>query len=96
MKLSLFLAGMEEIENYAKEAREVVHQWLGLPISIGIGPTKTLAKAANKLAKDRRLGVLFYKHLNRLQKNWPLFPLRIFGGEADCQVFTLSGYLYCS
>ena len=28
-----------------------VKQWTGIPVSVGIGPTKTLAKAANRLAK---------------------------------------------
>jgi DNA polymerase V len=28
-----------------------VHRWTGIPVSIGIGQTKTLAKVANKLAK---------------------------------------------
>jgi DNA polymerase V len=28
-----------------------VRQWTGIPVSVGIGPTKTLAKAANHLAK---------------------------------------------
>ncbi|EGJ50870.1 Y-family DNA polymerase [Desulfocurvibacter africanus] len=32
--------------------RERVLRWTGIPISIGIGETKTLAKAANKLAKQ--------------------------------------------
>ena len=27
--------------------------WTGIPVSIGIGPTKTLAKAANRVAKQR-------------------------------------------
>lgn len=71
----LFLAGMEEIENYAKEAREVVHQWLGLPISIGIGPTKTLAKAANKLAKDRRLGVFVLQTPEQIAEELASFPV---------------------
>ena len=31
--------------------RKLIHQWTGIPISIGIGPTKTLAKLANKIAK---------------------------------------------
>lgn len=35
----------------ASELRRTVLQWTGIPISIGIGPTKTLAKAANRLAK---------------------------------------------
>ncbi len=35
----------------AGELRNTVLQWTGIPVSIGIGPTKTLAKAANRLAK---------------------------------------------
>jgi DNA polymerase V len=32
--------------------RERIHRWLGLPCCIGIGPTKTLAKLANHIAKS--------------------------------------------
>ncbi|AFY60855.1 Y-family DNA polymerase [Synechococcus sp. PCC 6312] len=32
--------------------RETVLQWTGIPVSIGIAPTKVLAKVANKLAKQ--------------------------------------------
>lgn len=35
----------------AQEIRRTVHQWTGIPVSIGIAPTKTLAKAANRFAK---------------------------------------------
>lgn len=31
--------------------RERMRQWLGLPVCVGIGPTKTLAKLANHMAK---------------------------------------------
>jgi len=36
-----------------------VMQWTGIPISIGIAPSKTLAKVANKLAKKRNKVVSF-------------------------------------
>ncbi len=36
---------------FARELRARVRQWTGIPVSIGIGPTKTLAKMANRLAK---------------------------------------------
>ena len=35
----------------AAEIRRTVRQWTGIPVSVGIGPTKTLAKAANQIAK---------------------------------------------
>lgn len=37
--------------------RERAAAWLGLPVSAGTGPTKTLAKLAARLAKDRKTGV---------------------------------------
>lgn len=40
------------------EMRRLIKKWTGIPTSIGIAPTKTLAKVANDLAKkDRSLGV---------------------------------------
>lgn len=36
---------------FARELRAKVRQWTGIPVSIGIGATKTLAKLANRLAK---------------------------------------------
>ena len=31
--------------------RKLIHKWTGIPVSIGVGPTKTLAKLANRMAK---------------------------------------------
>lgn len=42
---------------YAKYIRNEVKKNVGIPISIGIGQTKTLAKIANKLAKKKDDGV---------------------------------------
>ncbi|MCX8502312.1 MAG: Y-family DNA polymerase [Alphaproteobacteria bacterium] len=36
--------------------RRQVRQWTGIPVSIGLGPTKTLAKLANRLAKKAESG----------------------------------------
>jgi len=38
-------------EELCRKIRSRVLQWTGVPVSLGIGPTKTLAKAANRLAK---------------------------------------------
>ncbi len=35
----------------AAHIRRTVKTWTGIPVSVGIGPTKTLAKAANRMAK---------------------------------------------
>jgi DNA polymerase V len=36
---------------YGRRIRDVVHQWTGIPVSIGIAPTKTLAKLASRIGK---------------------------------------------
>jgi DNA polymerase V len=36
---------------YCRGIKDTVKQWTGLPVSIGIGPSKTLAKLANRIAK---------------------------------------------
>ena len=38
---------------YCMMVREIVLQWTGIPVSIGIAPTKVLAKIANHVAKKR-------------------------------------------
>ena len=48
----LNLAGFEDqLEPHAKQLRATVLQWTGIPVSVGIAPTKTLAKVANRTAK---------------------------------------------
>lgn len=38
---------------FAQEIRQRILQWTGIPVSIGIGTTKTLAKVANDIAKKK-------------------------------------------
>lgn len=45
----------ESVLKKAIQMRQKVKQWTGIPISIGIGPTKTLAKVANELAKKQEV-----------------------------------------
>jgi len=39
------------LTEYGRTIRERVKQWTGIPVSVGIGSTKTLAKLANHIAK---------------------------------------------
>jgi DNA polymerase V len=41
-----------DLAEYGKEICETVEQWTGIPVSIGIAETKTLAKIANRVAKN--------------------------------------------
>lgn len=54
----------DELREYAIAIRSTVMQWTGIPISIGIAPTKTLAKIANRIAKRKpqHQGVFVYPH----------------------------------
>jgi DNA polymerase V len=48
----LGLSGFESrLIEHARELRRTVWRWTGIPVSVGIAPTKTLAKVANRRAK---------------------------------------------
>jgi DNA polymerase V len=57
----LGLGGFEtRLQAHAAELRRAVLQWTGIPVSVGIAPTKTLAKVANRRAKkDAGTGGVF-------------------------------------
>ena len=42
----------DELKTYYEQVVKQVRKWVGIPISIGIAPTKTLAKIASKYAKQ--------------------------------------------
>ena len=51
----LDLAGFERrgMTRYGQAMRGAIRRWVGLPVCVGIAPTKTLAKLANHMAKKR-------------------------------------------
>lgn len=47
----------DNYEDFGKKVRERVINWVGIPVSIGISPTKTLSKVANQFVKkDKSFG----------------------------------------
>ncbi|WP_347156914.1 Y-family DNA polymerase [Pontibacter chitinilyticus] len=42
---------LSHVEAHAQQLRTTVQQWTGIPVSVGIAPTKTLAKLANRFSK---------------------------------------------
>lgn len=50
----LDITGIRETDRtaYGLEIRASVREWTGIPTCVGIGPTKTLAKLANRTAKS--------------------------------------------
>lgn len=47
----MLLDGFPNLKVYVQDIRAKVQQFTGIPVSIGVGPTKTLAKLANNIAK---------------------------------------------
>ena len=45
------LKKVEDMETLSREIRSTVRQCTGIPVSIGVAPTKTLAKLANRISK---------------------------------------------
>ncbi|MBN8855459.1 MAG: hypothetical protein BGO55_27605 [Sphingobacteriales bacterium 50-39] len=45
---------IHELEDYSRHIKQTVEQWTGISVSVGVAPTKTLAKMANRLAKKNK------------------------------------------
>jgi DNA polymerase V len=66
----LDLTGIPKLRELSYEMRERVLRWTDIPVCVGIGPTKTLAKLANHVAKNhpRSKGVFNYNDLSDAQQ----------------------------
>ncbi len=71
----LDLTGFQNLTGYGQQMRGRILQWTGLPVCVGIGATKTLAKLANHCAKKMPefngvcdFGALAEQELNLLLK----------------------------
>ena len=64
------LTGIPQLREVSYAMRQKVGMWTGIPVCVGIGPTKTLAKLANFVAKKhpRSKGVFNYNELTAEQK----------------------------
>jgi DNA polymerase V len=64
------LTGMPKLREVSYQMRERVMQWTGIPVCVGMGPTKTLAKLANHIAKKhpRSKGVFNFNDLSEVQQ----------------------------
>lgn len=49
--LNLSISNHSDLTHHIQQIKATVNQWTGIPISIGVAPTKTLAKIANRVAK---------------------------------------------
>lgn len=62
--LDLDNLAVPDLTEWCRTLRNRTYQWTGIPVSIGVGPTKTLAKLANRLAKKstKAAGVIDLAH----------------------------------
>jgi len=53
------MLSQDQLIKLAFSMKEKIYKWCGIPVSIGISKTKTLAKLANKIAKKSSSGICF-------------------------------------
>jgi len=73
------LTGMRDIRSISYEMHQRVAKWTGIHVGVGVGPTKTLAKLANHVAKThpRSKGVFNFNALTSVQKTKQLSQIPV-------------------
>lgn len=70
----LDLNGFEDVESLIKEVKDRVMKWTGIPISIGVAKTKTMAKLANKISKGQTGTMVMWKE-SEIEKIYDVIPV---------------------
>ena len=68
----------KKFQGFAQQIRRTIKKWTGIPVSIGIAPTKTLAKLANETAKKNPAyqGVLDFHQLDNTNQFLAQHPVK--------------------
>tara|TARA_B100001029_G_scaffold129707_1_gene108661 strand:- start:272 stop:1522 length:1251 start_codon:yes stop_codon:yes gene_type:complete len=70
--------------------RNKIRQWTGIPVSIGIAPTKTLAKIANHIAKNHtKKGVFILNNEINIKRALTTFPVEDLWGIGKRSAYKL-------
>jgi len=90
------LNGFTEIDIFARRIKHTVERDTGIPVSVGVAKTKTLAKVANKIAKKNKVhtdGVVFLDNEKSIDLALKSFPIKdIWGiGSASASKLKLLG-----
>lgn len=76
----LDIKGIKQPEKFATNLATRVKKWTGIPVSIGGGPTKTLAKIANKIApRGGSCTLITQLEINEVLKVFPVEKIWGFG-----------------
>ncbi|MEM9537806.1 MAG: Y-family DNA polymerase [Cyanobacteria bacterium P01_E01_bin.45] len=67
----------DTLVTYGRDIARTVKQWTGIPVSIGIAPTRVLAKVANRIAKKRKVPGGVYRLENNEELNEILENLEV-------------------
>jgi len=87
LKLEFHRQTENSLVSYCSEMRETVKQWTGIPVSVGLAETKTLAKLANHIAKKEGCGVFSLGDLARREavlKNIEVGEIWGIGRKYEC------------
>lgn len=71
------MGGYDKLKPYGEHIADTVQRGTGIPVSVGIAPTKTLAKVASKFAKQHKgyKGCCIIDNEERRDKALRLFPI---------------------
>lgn len=84
-----------QLKNVASEIKETVEQWTGVKVSVGVAPTKTLAKLANAIAKKNKKamqGVALLVDDNSIIRALQNTPVKVLWGVGNRFAEKLNGF----
>ena len=72
----LNLEGIPNKKQFSLELREKVLKWTGIPLSIGVAPTKVLSKMANSMAKNEsENNICILEHVDSINRHLKEFSI---------------------
>ena len=72
----LNLEGIPNKKQFSLELREKVLKWTGIPLSIGVAPTKVLSKMANSMAKNQsENNICILEHVDSINRHLREFSI---------------------
>jgi DNA polymerase V len=85
----LSLKGFRNLSHHVEQIKTRVWRDVGIPVSVGVGPTKVLAKVANKIGKKegRAIQLLDSKSQSAALKNFPVEDLWGVGRRSANKLF---------
>lgn len=88
------LMAYHDLEKYCAEIKATTERWTGIPVSIGIAPTKTLSKVANEVAKKYKgyNGIFYLDTPARTEKVLEATPVGHVWGIGYRLAYKLSEY----